>query len=122
VHGIFEPDYGYEFKTGTKYQKERSATIVWNALLELQKHNCAIPLIWNICPFHPYREDPERTNRPPNSDEIAIGIEILNHLLSLFAVKQIGAIGNQSHTALNGRQLSLPVSNHMEVKMTLYRE
>ncbi len=51
VPGIFEPEYGYKFQTGTKHQKERSATIVWNALSELHKH-CPMPLIWNIFPFH----------------------------------------------------------------------
>jgi uracil-DNA glycosylase len=59
-----------------------------------------VPLIWNTFPFHPHEMDKPLTNRAPRRTEIAQGLPFLNTLVTLFAPRQIIAVGNVAHGGL----------------------
>ena len=78
---------------------ERSATAVWR---ELRRYRI-IPLIWNVFPFHPYKEGKEHSNRTPTQSEIREGIKYIEMLISIFPIQEskIFAIGKKAQTALD---------------------
>ena len=78
---------------------ERSATAVWR---ELRRYRI-IPLIWNVFPFHPYKEGKEHSNRTPTQSEIREGIKYIEMLISIFSIQEskIFAIGKKAQTALD---------------------
>ena len=77
-------------------QKENSATIMWNVLDEINK----IPLIWNVFPFHPFKDN-AKSNRKPNKKEIDQGGYFLKNLINLFDIHKIIAVGNTAEITLN---------------------
>lgn len=64
-------------------QTESTSTIVWNVLSELN----SIPLLWNIFPFHPHKENNLQSNRKPIAIEIEYGKTIVDELLNIFNIK-----------------------------------
>lgn len=79
-----------------KIESEISATIVWN---ELENYPSK-PLIWNIFPFHPHTKTDKRTNRTPNKEELAIGVEFLIELLKIYEIDKIIALGRKSESKI----------------------
>ena len=74
--------------------RERSGTIVWQALG--QRRDC---VLWNAFPWHPFGVK-RLSNRRPRQGEMAQAREALTHFLSLFPGAQVYAIGRVSQRAL----------------------
>jgi uracil-DNA glycosylase len=77
-------------------QKEASATIMWQTLDQIT----AVPLIWNVYPFHPHQPGKLQSNRRPTQKELALGRSFLQELRRFFAIPIIIAIGNTADKAL----------------------
>lgn len=91
--GLFGMDKGYRVAGGGR---EQTASIVWGVLGQLD----TVPLLWNAYPFHPFREDDERTNRAPSSCEIKAGAAFMLELCEIFGVEKVIAVGNKAEIAL----------------------
>lgn len=88
---------------------EPTDTIVWDTLA---KHDLKAfeVVLWNIFPFHPYKNTGILTNRTPKPEELDIGVEYTKLLLELLCELQklngevkmpkIIAIGQKSATTL----------------------
>lgn len=74
---------------------EPTDTVVWNAL---NKHGLAAfdVILWNIFPFHPYKEGKLLSNRTPTTAELDQGIVYAKMLLELVPGMQVVAIGQKS--------------------------
>lgn len=79
---------------------EPTDTVVWNAL---NRHGLASfdVILWNIFPFHPYKEGKLLTNRTPSVAELDVGIEYARMLLELCPEMKIVAIGQKAAGTLN---------------------
>lgn len=78
---------------------EPTDTVVWNAL---NRHGLASfdVILWNIFPFHPYKEGKLLTNRTPSTPELDTGIEYARLLMELRPGMKIVAIGQKAATTL----------------------
>ena len=78
---------------------EPTDTVVWNAL---NRHGLASfdVILWNIFPFHPYKEGKLLTNRTPTTSELDVGIEYAKMLLELRPGMRIVAIGQKAQATL----------------------
>jgi hypothetical protein len=74
--------------------RERSGTIVWEALGN--RRDC---VLWNAFPWHPFGPKP-LSNRRPRQAEMVQAKQVLAHFLSLFSRRQVYAIGRVSQQAL----------------------
>ncbi len=81
---------------GDKVWKEPSATIVQRTLDEIKKPI----LIWSTFPLHPHQPGIELSNRAPNLQEITLGSQLLQELLTILQPPQIVAVGNIAHKCL----------------------
>ncbi len=74
---------------------EPTDTVVWNAL---QAHGLAAfdVILWNIFPFHPYKEGKLLSNRTPSGSELDEGIRYTQMLLELVSGMQVVAIGQKA--------------------------
>ena len=89
---------GYRKATwGGERSTEASATMVWSTIREIEP----LPLLWNAFPFHPFDRGNPRTNRVPDSAELATGEQFLLGLIRLFDFQTIVAIGNQAALSLS---------------------
>lgn len=83
-----------------KIQKEKgfnepTDTVVWNAL---NRHGLASfdVILWNIFPFHPYKEGKLLSNRTPVTAELDAGMAYTRMLLELVPGMQVLAIGQKA--------------------------
>lgn len=78
---------------------EPTDTVVWNAL---NKHGLAAMdvILWNIFPFHPYKDGKLLSNRTPSNAELDIGIEYAKMLLALVPGMKVVAIGQKAASTL----------------------
>ena len=75
---------------------ERSATVVWSMLREIQR-----PIfLWNVFPLHPHKIGNFFSNRMHTAGERAAGVEILEMLIDLTKPKRLVAVGNDAQKAL----------------------
>lgn len=94
---VLGADRGYRKATpGPKLSTEASATMVWSTIRELEP----LPLLWNAFPFHPFHAGEPDSNRVPTTAELLLGERFIDRLLSLFAIRQLVAIGNQASLSL----------------------
>ncbi|MCW2278776.1 uracil-DNA glycosylase [Heliophilum fasciatum] len=77
---------------------EPTATIVWKSIID-SKRNATDIILWNIFPFHPYK-DGLLSNRTPLDAELVEGIKYLNLLRNLVKDAVIITIGKKSHETL----------------------
>lgn len=77
-------------------QREATATAVWQAISHLPNP----PLLWNVLPFHPHEKERPFSNRTPTREEVELGRPFLTHLLTLFPIQTLIAVGNQADRAL----------------------
>lgn len=79
---------------------EPTDTVVWNAL---NKRGLAAMdvILWNIFPFHPYKEGKLLSNRTPSNTELDIGIEYAKMLLELVPGMKVVAIGQKAANTLS---------------------
>lgn len=96
VPGLMGKELGYEIFSKEKPEYELSASIVWPKLKEWHDAYGATPLLWNICPFHPHKEENVLSNRTPTSKEIQCGVSYFLQLVELFDIQYIGCIGRKS--------------------------
>jgi hypothetical protein len=87
-----------------KMQKEQgfnepTATVMWGELAK-QKLVPFQTILWNIFPFHPYKESGILTNRTPSKEELDIGIIYAKKLLALVPNMKVIAIGRKSAETL----------------------
>jgi uracil-DNA glycosylase len=93
----FFKDQGYQcLHQPDQLESEISATIVWKELARYSDK----PLIWNIFPFHPHASNDQRSNRPPNKQELEIGTHFLIALLAIFPVEKIIALGRKAESQI----------------------
>lgn len=81
---------------------EPTATIVWKKLIDegLDTRNF---VLWNAFAWHPYKRSKGLlSNRTPKDSEMKTGEAVLKSFLEMFSFRKIIALGNKSHTALNG--------------------
>ena len=78
---------------------EPTDTVVWNAL---NKHGLAAMdvILWNIFPFHPYKDGKLLSNRTPSNTELDLGIEYARMLLELVPGMKVVAIGQKAANTL----------------------
>lgn len=78
---------------------EPTDTVVWNAL---NKHGLAAfdVILWNIFPFHPYKDGNLLSNRTPSRTELDTGIEYTKMLLELVPGMKIITIGQKAAQTL----------------------
>jgi uracil-DNA glycosylase len=81
---------------GFEGQKEATATAVWRTIAPLPNP----PLLWNALPFHPHEGERPFSNRTPKREEVELGRPFLDHLLALFPIQTIIAVGKQADQAL----------------------
>ena len=98
IHEDFFKD-GFKVLDIDNVDKEVSASVIWNVI----RHKNVMPLMWNIYPFHPLKEN--GGNGKPKSKDIRLGRSILDSLLTMFDIKDIYCIGTTSRDALNNHPL-----------------
>lgn len=114
VSGIMGKDMGYKIFSKGKPEKERSASIVWPKLKEWYNAHGSVPLLWNICPFHPHKENDVMSNKTPRKKEIERGIKHFLELVEIFDIQHIGCIGRKSFNTIKtmGLNTSLEYLRH----------
>lgn len=94
---ILGADRGYRKATaGPRLSTEASATMVWGTIREL----APLPMLWNAFPFHPFHPGQPDSNRVPSANELLLGQPFIGHLLRLFPIERVVAIGNQASLSL----------------------
>lgn len=90
---------------------EPTDTVVWNAL---SRHGLAAfdVILWNIFPFHPYKEGRLLSNRTPSPDELDAGIEYTRMLLELVPGMKIVAIGRKAADTLGRYEIECSAVPH----------
>lgn len=102
--------YGYRrLDHQAKLQKENTATIIWNEIGQYGQ----LPLLWNIFPFHPYKQNNVNTNRAPRNSELKDGMEFVKMLLSMFPeISTVIAVGNRAHAGLTQNKIECIKTRH----------
>lgn len=97
AHSLFGLQAGYYTSSPEATPvKEATATMVWEALSEVQRP----PLLWNALPFHPHRSGRADSNRTPRRRDLALGQQFLTLIRSTFPLTTIVAIGNKAAESL----------------------
>lgn len=91
---------GYKIFSDGKPEKELSASIVWPKLKDWYNLHGSVPLLWNICPFHPYKQGDMMSNRTPRKKEIERGIKYFRELVDIFDIQYVGCIGKKSFNTI----------------------
>lgn len=78
---------------------EPTDTVVWGAILE-NKLNPFEFLLWNIFPFHPYKDGNLLSNRTPTPAELRLGWTYTKELLEINPVNIVLAVGQKSENTL----------------------
>lgn len=78
---------------------EPTATVMWNAIA---RHGLSPydTVLWNIFPFHPYKDGNILSNRTPTGEELDVGIEYARLLMQLIPGMKVVAIGRKSQQTL----------------------
>jgi len=76
---------------------EPSATIVWRTAYRLGIADDLI--LWNAFPWHPHGPSPN-SNRPPLSDELALGFNYVESLVSFYDDLTVIAVGKHASRSL----------------------
>jgi uracil-DNA glycosylase len=97
IPGIFIPK-GDRLTSKRLSYAERSATIVWKALHELNIEKRTI--LWNALPIHPHKEGKPHSNRPPKSAELKLGEDALRMLVDEFPKAKVVAVGRKAQGLL----------------------
>ena len=79
---------------------EPTATIVWGAILDTCASSREV-VLWNIFPFHPYKNVDRLTNRTPTPAEQQLGLRYFQMLHASFPLTRVVAIGAKSDQTLS---------------------
>jgi uracil-DNA glycosylase len=77
-------------------QGEATATTVWALLAACER----VAALWNVFPFHPHQPKEPKSNRTPNTEEVATGRPFLEVVIRILRPSKIVAIGNMAAQAL----------------------
>lgn len=77
---------------------EPTATVVWQALADAGLAQATV--LWNAFPLHPHRPGEPLSNRRPTGAELEATGGMLPHLLSLFPIARVVAVGNVARDRL----------------------
>lgn len=114
IPGIMGKDLGYKIYSKGEPEREFSASTVWPKLKDWYNAHGSVPLLWNICPFHPHKENDFMSNRTPKKKEIERGIKYFLELVDIFDIQHIGCIGKKSYNTIKtmGLNTSLEYLRH----------
>lgn len=114
IPGIMGKDLGYKIYSKGEPEREFSASTVWPKLKDWYNVHGSVPLLWNICPFHPHKENDLMSNRTPRKKEIERGIKYFLDLVDIFDIQHIGCIGKKSFNTIGdmGINASLEYLRH----------
>ncbi len=79
---------------------EPTDTVVWSVITGHGLQACDV-ILWNIFPFHPYKEGCLLSNRTPTGAELEQGVAYTRMLLELVPGMQVLAIGQKAAQTLN---------------------
>lgn len=109
---IIKGEKDYNIYSEENPRLELSASIVWTQIKNwFYKYN-SIPLLWNICPFHPHKVGNVMCNRTPTKKEIEKGIKYFQILIDIFKIEQVWCIGRKSQKALYSSGREYPYLRH----------
>lgn len=106
IPGIMGKDLGYKIYSKGEPEREISASTVWPKLKDWYNAHGSVPLLWNICPFHPHKEGDNESNRTPRKKEIERGIKYFLELVDIFEIQHIGCIGRKSYNTIGNMGLN----------------
>lgn len=107
IPGIMGKGLGYKIFSDGKPEKELSASIVWPKLQDWYKFHGSVPLLWNICPFHPHKKNNVMSNRTPRKKEIEKGLKYFFELVDIFDIQYIGCVGKKSFDTIESLKLKI---------------
>jgi hypothetical protein len=107
IPGIMGKDLGYNIFSEGKPEREYSASTVWPKLKDWYNAHGSVPLLWDICPFHPHKENDNESNRTPRKKEIERGIKYFLELTYIFDIQHIGCIGRKSFNTIDSMNLNV---------------
>jgi hypothetical protein len=100
---------------------EPSATIVWNTLHALDIAHDTI--LWNAYPWHPFKPGVPHSNRTPRRAERALGLPVLEALLSAFPTAEVYAVGRHAEQVLGGMgRMTIPLRHPSMGGAVLFRQ
>ena len=105
---LFGGANGYEIPDAPGVAAEPTATVMWNALTELD----FLPVLWSAYPLHPHRPGNPLSNRTPSSSEAAAWSWSWRALIDVFSIRSVVAVGNVSRDTLARSGLSVPHVRH----------
>ena len=112
-HRTSRPDSPYITKEKQKKDgfNEPTDTVVWSAFLEAGLRPDEF-ILWNIFPFHPYKDSNLLTNRTPTDEELQTGLGYTKALLKMTGPLPVFAIGKKSETTLIDAGLTATCLRH----------
>lgn len=106
--GLLGTANGFEVPDTPRVAAEPTATIMWNALVELD----FLPLLWSAYPLHPHRPDNPLSNRRPSVREAAEWAWSWHELMEIFSIRSVVAVGNVAHDIIGKSGMSVPHVRH----------
>lgn len=82
-----------------KGYNEPTDTVVWKAILDHDLCSADV-VLWNIFPYHPYRNGCPLSNRTPTEAELRVGLTWAKTICSVFTFDCILAVGRKSAQTL----------------------
>jgi len=97
-------------RSGTRERlfREPSGSIVWETIVKLP----ALPILWNVLPFHPHKPGKPLSNRTPLRGEQEAGFAFLLELRSIFDCPPLVAVGNVAARSLERAGLPHKMVRH----------
>lgn len=106
--GVLLGGIGLDRATWGPAVAERTAAIVWDALLRVGEP----AVLWNIFPLHPYEPDHPFSNRRHTRAERDATWPLLAALIAMIKPRRIVAIGQDAGAALAGSNIPVRVVRH----------
>jgi uracil-DNA glycosylase len=106
--GLLGTANGYEVPDAPRVAAEPTATVMWNALVELD----FLPVLWSAYPLHPHRPGNPLSNRRPSAREATEWAWSWQELMDVFSIRSVVAVGNVAHDILVKSGLSVPRVRH----------
>lgn len=106
--GLLGTANGYEVPDTPRVAAEPTATVMWNALVELD----FLPLLWSAYPLHPHRPGNPLSNRRPSVREATDWAWSWQELAEVFSIRSVVAVGNVARDILLKSGMSVPHVRH----------
>ena len=94
--GLFGTANGYAVPDAPRVAAEPTATVMWNALVELD----FLPVLWSAYPLHPHRPGDPLSNRRSSAREAGEWAWSWQAVVDLFSITSVVAVGNVAHDSL----------------------